>query len=203
MIRNIPEGSKIEIEIETLDVFQVIIFPIPKQNFIGRVFSFFRMAFLSFWLLGWSLGGLLAIFSVLKGQGNVFILLWLCGWLVGMVLVSAWLYTGFITPEPQRIILNRPSLSIDSGTSKRQTFHSKEQLEFSLGNLLTFLTRMFKKSHMVHFSADDVKTLSIVIEWFRTELVIYKGDTRYEIGEKLSEVEKEWLLEYLKYNYSL
>lgn len=60
------------------------------------------MAFLAFWLAGWSVGGFGAIQSLLDSSkplgGRAFILFWLGGWIVGEVLVSLtllWMAFGY------------------------------------------------------------------------------------------------------------
>jgi hypothetical protein len=46
----------------------------------------FVIAFLTVWLLGWTIGGVFAIGQVMTGF-NAFLLVWLGGWALGMVMV--------------------------------------------------------------------------------------------------------------------
>jgi hypothetical protein len=55
------------------------------------------MAFLPFWIAGWTLGGLVALRRLIHGYGDqIFLVIWLGVWLVGEVLAtSEWLWTVF------------------------------------------------------------------------------------------------------------
>jgi hypothetical protein len=61
--------------------------------------SWFDVAFLSFWFVCWTLGGVLAAAQVPKVSpaGAAFVLLWLCGWVIGEVFSAgnvAWQLVG-------------------------------------------------------------------------------------------------------------
>ena len=74
---------------DTVDGYDQI--TIPAQR------SYFVMAFLLFWLCGWTLGGLSTIHSLMTKGFQPFLFFWLGGWLFGecMVLaVLAWQLTG-------------------------------------------------------------------------------------------------------------
>src|ERR1700675_2445845 len=70
--------------------------------------SWGTLAFLAFWLTGWTAGGIVAIGALLTGDWGerAFLLLWLCGWAVGEFSVTGvlvWQLFGrellIVTPE--------------------------------------------------------------------------------------------------------
>jgi hypothetical protein len=58
--------------------------------------NIFALAFLPFWLIGWTFGGVMAITEFAR-TGESFLAFWLCGWAVGWlsaILVLAWMAAG-------------------------------------------------------------------------------------------------------------
>jgi hypothetical protein len=91
-----PTGSRIQ---ELGD--RLIVSFRPRRQWGGLVF-------LSFWLVGWTIGGIAAFTQLAVGSWGVrmFMLLWLCGWAFGegaVVLAIAWELRGrellIVTPE--------------------------------------------------------------------------------------------------------
>lgn len=58
--------------------------------------SWFGLPFLCFWLLGWTVGGIVAAGSLVQ-DFDLFLVFWLCGWAVGWLFVAltiAWQING-------------------------------------------------------------------------------------------------------------
>jgi hypothetical protein len=73
----------------------------PDERFvIPAERKYFQMAFLAFWLCGWTAGGVTAIINLLTASFQPFLIFWLCGWLIGecFAFVSLfWMLTGHET----------------------------------------------------------------------------------------------------------
>lgn len=90
--------------------------------------NYFVIAFLSFWLTGWTIGGFIAIgvvlFSSTPISAQLFLLFWLCGWFFGEVAAGStllWQLTG-----KEIISINNKGISLTSkivSFSKSKHYH--------------------------------------------------------------------------------
>ena len=53
--------------------------------------NWFVLPFLSIWLIGWTLGGALAMSQWIAGEERVFLSLWLVGWALGWCFAVSWI----------------------------------------------------------------------------------------------------------------
>jgi len=186
-----PKGSKIEVSYHK--GYETI--TIPHSS--GGVMRYFAGLFMLFWLGGWISGGLTTIDEIMDGKADAdaFILFWLAGWAVSCVFIVYFLYRMFRKPVPEKLLLNRPNLTYDSGIPPIHIGSSSERQKNPWSTL-------FAKREKVEFQPIEVKSLTLRNVEAGNRLTIDSGDKRLEIGHSSTEVEREWLYEYLQRNYS-
>jgi hypothetical protein len=86
----------------------------PGEIQISTPKNIFMLLFMPIWLTGWTIGGGVAMWQVISGQGKEtwFLLVWLCGWLAGeLFMLYAFLWSTFgkelITTEHGTINIKR------------------------------------------------------------------------------------------------
>lgn len=186
-----PKGSKIEVSFHK--GYETI--TIPHSS--GGVIRYFAGIFMLFWLGGWISGGLTTIGEITDGKAdvNAFDLFWLGGWAVSCVFVVYFLYRMFRKSVSEKLLLNRSNLTYDSGIPPVHIGASSD----SKKNPWSML---FAKREKVEFQPREVKSLRLREVEAGNRLTIDNGDKRLEIGHSSTEVEREWLYEYLQRNYS-
>lgn len=189
MEQNPPQESKIEVGI--LNGHQRIVVP---HNSVG-VMRFFIGAFLLFWLGGWFMGFTSAANEILSGKGGAFLIFWLGGWTLGGIFAAYSIYRVFRKPIPEQLLLNKPSLSIDTGIPPFK-------MNFSATNQKEYWKTMFPKRKKIEFTISDLKSIQLRETDSGNRLTIDKGSDRIEIATSATEVEREWLFKYLQTNYS-
>ncbi len=189
MEQNPPQDSKIEIE--TLNGHQLIV--VPHGN--AGIMRFFIGAFLLFWLGGWFMGFTSAASKILSGEGNAFLIFWLAGWSLGGLFAAYFIYRLFRKSIPEKLLLNKPSMSIDTGIPPFK-------MNFSMTNQKDYWKTMFPKRKKIEFSNSDLKSIKLRETDSSNRLTIDRGAERIEIATSATEIEREWLFKYLQVNYS-
>ncbi len=70
----------------------------PEEIRISAPKNIFMLLFMPIWLIGWTIGGGLAMRQLISGQTNEawFLIIWLCGWLMGELFVLySFLWSAF------------------------------------------------------------------------------------------------------------
>ncbi|MDP5210982.1 hypothetical protein [Microbulbifer sp. 2205BS26-8] len=184
-----PRGSKIKVD--NINDHHLII--VPHGN--GSVMRYFIGAFLLFWMGGWFIGFTDAFAQIVSGNGGAFLVLWLGGWSIGGIFAGYMIYRVFRKSIPEKIILNYPSLSLDTGIPPLK-------INFGFYNQKEYWNSIFPKRKRLDFSSFDLKTLTLRETDSNNRLTIDKDSERIEIAIGASEVDREWLYGYLKENYS-
>jgi hypothetical protein len=140
--------------------------------------NWFLLAFLPFWLTGWTIGGIAAISALITGKSEgPFLIIWLCGWIVGETLVILiWSWTAF----GQEVI----SIRDGSFLHRREVLGRGLSREFRLHELYNLRASGF-------FGSDDGMSSSLAqygLSGGTVALDTRFGDT-YRFGIKLSEHE--------------
>ncbi|MCG7585831.1 hypothetical protein [Photobacterium sp. OFAV2-7] len=157
--------------------------------------SYFSAVFMLLWLGGWFLGFKSALTQLLDGQFSLFLMFWLSAWTVAGVLVVCTIIRLFRKPVPEKILLNKPSLSIDTGIPPfRMNDKRNSQMEY--------IKDLFAKSKRFEISAEEIKSLSLRESEKGNRLTVDKGAHRIEIAKSATEIEREWLYNHIKQNYS-
>lgn len=185
------KGSKIKIDMT--DGFNQII--IPHGN--GGLLRYFMGAFISIWLLGWS-AGLIAAISDIWRSGSIIenfgLFIWLIGWSLGGCFAIFMLLRIFRKSIPETFLLKDKSLSVDSGIPPfKAKFGYTNQKE--MWNLLFFRrkSRLFDKS--------ELKSLQLRETDSGNRLTIDQDTDRIDLASSATEIEREWLFNYLIEHY--
>ncbi len=184
-----PQGS--EIKIGTLNGYQHIV--VPHGD--GGAMRYFIGLFLLFWMGGWFIGFSSAFSQIASGEGNAFLVFWLGGWTIGGIFAGYMIYRAFQKSVPEQILLNKPSISLDTGIPPLI-------INFGLNNTKEYWKSMFPKRQRIEFMPPELKSLELRENDSGNRLTIDKGSERIEIAKGATEVEREWLFNYLRENYS-
>lgn len=190
MQENLPKGS--EIRLDRLNGYDVIELPLSDLDKSIHVLGYFLLAFIALWLIGFY-SSLSNYFSS-SCTSSLFLLVWLFFWTLGGAVFVGFTYRVFSETSPEKLLLNMPSLSIDTGNSFERVFSSGQAESF---NVKTF----FSKSRIIEFTPNDIKSIKLRQLKNGARLTIDKGIDRFSIGYGLTEIEKEWLYKYLKRRY--
>jgi hypothetical protein len=193
MSRLPPEGSSIQVQ-DDIDS-TTYIWSNGKKSWTQFPIAGFMMC----WLGGWTFGGYMAVTQALFAKdmplfGRIFIMFWLGGWLFGEIAVCYALYNIFRPLMPAILILNRLSAEYQTGTKPFDYFNSSRNHLFGQRPKL-FQNRKNKTYLLGH---KELSHLRLDFAGDRQRLIFDKGIERVEIGEMLSEPEREWLYEILK-----
>ena len=189
MTEYLPKDSKIKIGL--LDGYEHI--TIPYGN--AGILRFLIAIFLIFWLGGWSMGFMSALKGISSGKGGVFLICWLGGWSLGGIFALYFLFRLFRKSTPFQIVLNKPNLAIDTGIPPFK-------MNFTMTNQKDYWKTMFPKRKKIEFTHDEMKSLKLRETDSGNRLTIDKGSDRIDIASSATEIEKEWLYNYLDSNYS-
>lgn len=184
-----PKGSPIIVGSQ--NGHQLIVVP----HGTGGVMRYFIALFLLFWVGGWFMGFISAFTQVASGKGGAFLVFWLGGWSIGGIFAGYMIYRVFRKSIPEQILLNHPSLSLDTGIPPLK-------VNFGFNNHKEYWKSIFPKRRRLEFTPNDLKTLVLRETDSGNRLTVDKGSERIEFAIEASEVEREWLYSYLKKSYS-
>ena len=184
-----PQGSKITVD--TLNGHQLILVPHGS----GGAMKYFIGLFLLFWMGGWFMGFTSAFSQIASGKGGVFLVFWLGGWSIGGIFAGYMIYRLFQKSVPEQLLLNRPSLSLDTGVPPLI-------IHFGIRSQKEYWKSMFPKRKRIDFTPSELKTMELRETDSGNRLTIDRGFERVEIAAGASEIEREWLFRYLQRNYS-
>ena len=155
--------------------------PEEKTSFMKLVVG----VFLSFWLCGWAVGFVSALAQVMEGKGTAFLTTWLAGWTVGGCVVVFILVRLFRKGVPESFVFRGGEVGYDTGLpSLPVRFGRWDARDYS---------RIFSRRKQMSFSAEELKTVRLSTELGYQRLVIDRGVDRIEVGQTLTEPEREWL----------
>ncbi|WP_372796321.1 hypothetical protein [Pontiella sp.] len=159
------------------------------------VMRFFIGAFLLVWLGGWTMGFLSAGKEVLSGDAEAFLIFWLAGWCLGGAFAVFFLYRIFRPSVPEQLILNKPCLSLDTGIPPFK-------MVFGWVNQTEYWKSMFPKREKMEFTSAEMNSLKLRETDAGNRLTIDQGAHRIELAKSSTEIEREWLYDFLKDHYS-
>ena len=183
-----PQGSKITID--TVNGHQQILVPHGS----GGIMRYFIGIFLLFWLSGWFMGFTNAFSTIISGEGGTSLIIWLGGWSLGGLFAGYMIYRVFQKSIPEQLLLNCPSLSLDTGVPPMK-------LELSVRSQKEYWKSIFPKRKRIEFTPSDLKTMKLRETDSGNRLTIDKGAERIEIAIAATEIEKEWLFRHLQKIY--
>ena len=183
-----PQGSQISVGYSGVHT------SVSVPHGSGGTLRFVIGLFLLAWLGGWTVGFVSAGSKVLSGEANAFIIFWLAGWSLGGVFAVYFLYRVFRPSIPEQWILNKPSMSLDTGIPPFK-------MNFSMTNHMEYWKSMFPKRKRAEFTSDEMSSLQLRETDSGNRLTIDQGSQRIELASSSTEIEREWLYQYLKENY--
>ena len=186
-----PLNSKIKIG--TLNGYEHIIIPHTSAGII----RFLIGGFLLFWLTAWYAGFSNALEEIMAGKGGLFLFVWITLWSFGGLYAIYFLYRILKKPVPEQLLFNKPNLSLDTGVSPfNMNFHNAQ-------NMQKPWKQMFPKRRRLEFNPEELKSMQLRDTGSGNRLTIDKGLERIEIASHVTDIEKEWLFQYLQDSYSL
>jgi len=162
----------------------------------GGIFRYLIAVFLSAWLCGWAFGWITAFTVILSGDGpaDAFLIFWLCGWTVGGIFAAYFLYIIVRPAVPETLEFSGSTINYDSGVAP---FH----LSFDFYSRWNMWKRIFRKRIKTEFNRTDIKTLKLREFGSGNRLTIDNKNNRIDIGTGISELEREWLFDYIRARY--
>ncbi|MDH4240787.1 MAG: DUF2244 domain-containing protein [Phycisphaerae bacterium] len=185
-----PEGSKINIE---RDIDSIRYNWQEGKKSIGH---YLVLAFMCFWFCGWTVGGFVAIYIFIVTVvayfinkvpifAPLFVLFWLGAWAIGEILVFKTLYYALRPKKPSVLTLSNRGITFETGTSSpilaQRQYHRK-----------AFSFKKFK-NRTFDLGMNETETLRLESIGEKQRLSFDHGAERIEIGETLTEPEREWL----------
>ncbi len=192
MITQPPAGSRITVVKDGQE--EIISIP-PRLN---SAMQFFMKFFLLFWVGGWAVGWVAAFMMLTTSNGGlgpkVFVLFWLCAWTVGGIFAIRTLRALWRSPVPESFRLRADGIAHDSGVSPPPIGTSSKDNQ-------QFWRKLLKRRVLRDFSNTDMLSLKMRETEGTNRLTIDVGAERIDLAESASEVEREWLFEYLAKRY--
>ena len=118
-----PEGTRFRREM--IDGVEQIRIPTRRNWFV--------LLFLSFWVCGWTVGGIAAINQVLRDP-HAFLIFWLGGWAIGWVVVVTTIASQIAGSEIIRVIGRDLEISDGVGELRRRRLYRGDQIRFLDGS---------------------------------------------------------------------
>lgn len=178
-----PEGSAIAL----VDSMSGIRYAWPNASRGGG----FVVAFLIVWLVGWGVGEIFAVGTLLGGAGpgggmNFFMLIWLTGWTIGGAYCMVLVYLYLRRQRPAFLELGRGEIIYETGTRKPDMRFNERRNDFR-----SVFAGIRSKQYRIPVRECRNLKLERVGEDLR--LSVDHDSERIVIGASLGEPDKEWL----------
>ena len=191
-MNKLPENSKIQFD--RTSIHEKLILPHKS----GGIMKFFIAAFLAFWLCGWALGWISTFSDLIGGDigpNKWFIIFWLCGWTLGGLAAMWYLYKIIRPSVPETLIFSNPVLVYDSGVVPFQ-------MSFGFNAGMDMWKKLFQKRLKAEFDSTHIQTLKLREFESGNRLTIDYKNKRVDIGTGITELEREWLFNYIQSTYA-
>lgn len=104
-------------------------------------------------------------------------------------------YRSFRPSVPEKLFLNTPFLIFDSGIPPLES-------DLRSGSRKKSYKSLFFKRKRIEFSPLEFETMKLRETNSGNRLTIDKGNDRIDIAKNVTEIDREWLFNYLKSYYS-
>ena len=191
-----PSGSKIKLD---KSMYSTTYFWENGEKGFGQ---YPVAVFLLFWFGGWTVGGFMAIKTLFTNDDiplfeRMFMLFWLGGWALGEAAVFYILYCTFRPLKPAKLTLSQGLIEYQTGTNPFKFNYSAYRQSSQRPK---FFQGLRNKTYKIE--ARNINNLKLDRLGERQRLSFDIGAERIEIGEVLSEPEREWLFEILQKHLS-
>lgn len=136
-----------------------------------------------------------ALSTISSGEGGAFLIFWLGAWSLGGLFAGYMIYRVFQKSIPEQLLLNRPSLSLDTGVPPLKMDFGIRIQKDNWKSILPMRKRF-------EFTASELKTMELRETDSGNRLTVDKGSERVEIAVGATEIEREWLFGILQRYYS-
>jgi hypothetical protein len=89
--------------------------------------NWFALLFLSFWICGWTVGGIAAMTAVAT-EPNAFLIFWLGGWAIGWLFAASTIASQLAGSEIIRVVGRDLEISIGVGSLRRRKLYRGDQI---------------------------------------------------------------------------
>ncbi|HMJ91448.1 MAG TPA: hypothetical protein VK530_16620 [Candidatus Acidoferrum sp.] len=188
MLPSLPTGS--DIHIETVDTGYRLIFHVPRGAHAAR---WLAVAFLVFWLWGWSEGEVFTAKSLMDSTTawpvRVFLLFWLAGWTFGGLYAALFAMRLAKRPRQEALLIDGDKFTWTPPYAWMVTVR---------GRRFRFPSFLAKGKSPTDFQIHRKEITSITIECTGSEsgresLVVRRGSDSYAVGSTLNDSEARWL----------
>jgi len=161
----------------------------------GGITKYFIGLFLLFWLGVWYFGFSIAFDKVISGETNSFIIILLGAWSIGGLFVLFFLFRIFRKSIPEKLQLRKTNIRYDTGIPPFN-------INFGSNNLKEYWKNLFARRIKYEFKPADIDSLMLIDTNSSNRLTIEYGGELIDLAKYSSEIEREWLYEYLKKKYT-
>lgn len=186
MLENLPSSSRIRLS--TQNGQHVLSVPYDGHG----AMKFFIGLFLAAWLCMWAFSLSFALPIALSGDGGGFMIIWVIAWTAGGGWAAFFLYRLLKGTVPQTLVLDKPHLRIDTGTPPIKLGRSNQSLK-----------NLFPKRKHLKLTGDQTKSITLRRTDSGNRLTIDHGADRIDLAVGATEIEREWLYNFLKKEYAL
>lgn len=174
-----------------MDGVRLVVVPHGRGSLLRLLIGVILMA----WMVGWFAVFTGVLESVTSGEGSLVLVIWLLGW-SGIGAVALFIIIRvFGRGVPERLLLNHPSLSWDTGIPPFRMTYSRKTYQWSFESVLP------RRSRYV-FGPAEIETLALRQGENGHRLTIDQGGEQLEMAARASEGERQWLFEFLKQAYA-
>ena len=184
-----PNGSKISVIADGSDLVIVV----PHGD--GGWARYFVALFLMAWLGGWFFGFVSAVTQIASGKAPGFLYFWLAGWSLGGAFAAFYLFQLFRPSIPESLRLMRNSVRYDSGRARLK-------VNTGYGNRKDAWKSIFPKRARLELDRRNLQTLRLRETPDGNRLTVDADALRLELAPSASEVEREWLYQFLTNRYA-
>lgn len=157
---------------------------------------YFVGLFLLAWLGGWFAGFSSAVSKLSSGQAPAFLVFWLVGWSLGGAFAVYWAYRAFRPSVPELLRLMPNSVVYNSGIPPFQT-----NFGYTYGK--DAWKSMFPKRTRAELDRRKLQSLRLRETSDGNRLTVDADALQLDIAQSASEIEREWLYQFLASRYSL
>jgi hypothetical protein len=160
----------------------------PTRYFVGL--------FLLVWLGGWLAGFTSVVWVLLSGNIHPFLVFWLIGWTLAGTFAVYMAYRAWRPSVPESLRLMPNSVTYDSGIPPLY-------IDFGYTSPSGAWRHMFPKRTRVELDRRKLQSLRLRETNDGNRLTVDADALRLDIAQSASEIEREWLYQFLANRYSL
>ena len=189
-----PSGSSISVTTDGANPLVVV----PHGS--GGLMRYFVGLFLLAWLGGWvvGFGGAVSALSSGRAPGGAqaFLAFWLAAWTLGGAMAMYWAYRLFRPSVPESLKLMPNGVIYDSGIPPPQAYFGHTSPKDAWKS-------MFPKRMRLELDRRSLQSLRLRETSDGNRLTVDADALRIDLAQSASEIEREWLYQFLAKRYSL